>query len=145
MVKKTVKPRLTERKIFHSTRRSELLKTATNLVLRILKHDTFFLISEFVVLLFFEKFDAVIGILLGTVAMAVGIFSIALSYENYGIISLGKLRIPRMYFLRYAFYAGVFLISALISDERVWGILGTFIGMLNFKVVIFSFGWRWSR
>lgn len=137
--------RETPRRKAKDSRKVQLAKVALDLVLKILKYDVFFLIPEFIVFAFFEKTDAVFGLAIGTVAMTMGIFSIALSYENYGIISVGKLKIPRMYFLRYAFYAGVFLVSVLISDEKLWGILGTFLGMVNFKIVIFSFGWRWSR
>lgn len=130
---------------YKNNRRIELIKIALDLVSKILKYSVLFVASEFVVFAYFEKFDAIIGLLLGTLAMTIGIVSIALSYENYGIISFGKLKIPRMYFLRYAFYAATFLISVLVSDEKLWGILGTFLGMLNFKIVIFSFGWRWGQ
>jgi len=83
------------------------------------------------------------GLLIGTVGMMLGMVFIGKSYEDYGIILLGKRKIPKLYFLRYLLYASLFLLSAIIATEPAWAILGVFLGMMNFKIVIFLFAWRW--
>lgn len=118
---------------------------ALGLLGRILLYDLFFLLPEVVVFLYFELWDALVGLALGTVAISLGFLGIAKSYERYATISLGKAKIPKQYFVRYIFYASVFLLSSLISQDRVFGIVGTFVGMINFKLVLFAFSWRWNE
>jgi len=103
-----------------------------------------FAVAEFALFALLSLWDGVIGLAIGTVGMFLGITFIDKSYENYGIISLGKRRVPKLYFLRYLLYASLFLLSAIVTSESASGIVGTFLGMINFKVVIFLFAWRWQ-
>lgn len=103
-----------------------------------------FAVGEFVLFTLLNLWDGVIGLLIGTLGMLLGITFIDKSYKNYGIISFGKRRIPKLYVLRYLLYASLFLLSAIVTTEPALGIIGTFLGMINFKVVIFLFAWRWQ-
>ncbi|HOQ39467.1 MAG TPA: hypothetical protein PKI14_08870 [Fervidobacterium sp.] len=102
-----------------------------------------FALGEFVFFAFVSLWNSVMGLLIGTVGMMLGMVFIGKSYEDYGIILLGKRKIPKLYFLRYLLYASLFLLSAIIATEPAWAILGVFLGMMNFKIVIFLFAWRW--
>lgn len=124
--------------------RNEYIDVAVKFLTRALLGDLFLVVPEVLILTFLGLWDAILGLALGTVAFSVGIIAIAKSYENYSTVKLGKLAIPRMYFLRYAFYASIFLLSTLLSREKVLGIVGTFVGMVNFKIVFFLFAWRWD-
>ncbi|MFN3691254.1 MAG: hypothetical protein ACK4R7_00030 [Fervidobacterium sp.] len=113
------------------------------LILSTLKYSLFLSLVESVVFLIFGLKSAIFGLFLGTTSMVFGLVSIAKGYKNYGIINFGSFSIPKMYMIRYFFYASTFLLAAILSSDPLWGIIGTFIGMINFKIVIFLFSWRW--
>ncbi|MGC8954566.1 MAG: hypothetical protein ACP5JS_00560 [Fervidobacterium sp.] len=114
-----------------------------NILKKIINRLIPLLLVEVSVLLLFRTFDAIIGVSLGTIGAILGLIFIARSYEDYGIISIGTIRIPKVYGIRYFFYASLFLLSAILSKEPMWGIIGTFIGMINLKFVVYLFSWRW--
>lgn len=113
------------------------------LILSILKYSILLSLVETVVFLIFGLKSAIFGLFLGTISMVFGLMSIARSYKSYGIINFGSFSIPKMYMIRYFFYATIFLLAAFLSSNPLWGIIGTFLGMINFKIVIFLFSWRW--
>lgn len=104
-----------------------------------------FAVGEFVLFALLSLWDGAIGLLIGASGMFLAITFIDKSYKNYGIISFGKRRIPKLYVLRYLLYASLFLLSAIVTAEPALGIIGTFLGMINFKIVIFLFAWRWQQ
>lgn len=108
------------------------------------KYAILFAIGEVALFALLNLWDGIIGVLIGTVGMLLGITLIGKSYKNYGIISVGKRRVPKLYFLRYLLYASLFLLAAIVTTEPTLGIIGVFVGMMNFKVVIFLFAWRWQ-
>lgn len=120
-----------------------LRKALKGVLKNIIKYSIPFTIVESILFIIFGLWSAIIGLYLGTIGSLVGLLFIAKSYENYDIINLGSFKIPKMYGLRYIFYASLFLLSALIAKEPLWGIIGTFIGMINLKMVIYLFSWRW--
>lgn len=137
----------TQRELFGEIRTlnfDEALKNSIRkLIISSIKYATFLALVEAVIFGIFGLKSAILGLCLGTASMFFGLLSIARSYKSYGIINAGNFSIPKMYPLRYLFYASIFLLSAFISSEPVWGIIGTFVGMINFKIVIFLFSWRW--
>ncbi|HOP82060.1 MAG TPA: hypothetical protein PL174_02475 [Fervidobacterium sp.] len=137
----------TKRKIISISNYPIGVKPSDTMSLAIRKLSTYallFAVGEFALFALLGLWDGVIGLAIGTVGMFLGITFIDKSYENYGIISLGKRRVPKLYFLRYLLYASLFLLSAIVTTEPALGIVGTFLGMINFKVVIFLFAWRWQ-
>ncbi len=48
----------------------------------------------------------------------------------------------KKYYSRYFFYASAFLLSVILFKEPTLAILGTFLGMMNYKITLFL-GWRW--
>ncbi|ABS60197.1 hypothetical protein Fnod_0332 [Fervidobacterium nodosum Rt17-B1] len=120
-----------------------LRKTLKGILKNIIKYSIPFIIVELTLFIIFGLWSAIIGLFFGTIGSLLGLLFIAKSYENYDIITLGSFKIPKMYGLRYIFYASLFLLSTLITKEPMWGIIGTFIGMINLKMVIYLFSWRW--
>lgn len=121
----------------------ELEQNIREILIKIFKYSLFIIFSELVLLTIFKLWDTVIGLFLGFIAAFLGLLLLVKSYKSYDIISVGIFKMPKMYSLRYIFYAVVFLLSAILSKDPFWGIVGTFIGMMNLKIVIFFFSWRW--
>lgn len=120
-----------------------LRKALKEILKNITKYSIPLIIVELTLFIIFGLWSAIIGLFIGIIGSLFGFLLIAKSYENYDIITLGSFKIPKMYGLRYIFYASLFLLSTIITKEPMWGIIGTFIGMINLKVVIYLFSWRW--
>ncbi|MFN6991452.1 MAG: hypothetical protein ACK4MM_01885, partial [Fervidobacterium sp.] len=81
------------------------------LILSILKYSIFLSLIESVVFLIIGLKSAIFGLFLGTTSMVLGLMSIARSYKSYDIINFGIFSIPKMYMIRYFFYASIFLLA----------------------------------
>lgn len=135
-----------EERVFLTTKiefNKELEESFKRIFVKTFKYSLFIVGVESILFAILKLWSGLIGLFLGTVAIFLGLLLLVKSYKRYDIISIGVFRIPKMYGLRYLFYAAVFLFSALLSKEPLWGIIGTFIGMMNLKIVIFLFSWRW--
>lgn len=135
-----------EERIFLTTKiefNEELEKSMKEIFIKTAKYSLPIISAEVVLFILFKLWSALAGLFLGTFAVFLGLLLLVKSYKSYDIISVGVFKIPKMYGLRYLFYASIFLLSALLTKEPLWGIIGTFIGMINLKIVIFFFSWRW--
>lgn len=135
-----------EERVFLTTKiefSKELEKSIKEIFIKTLKYSLPVIGIESILFIVFKLWSGLIGLFLGTVAVFLGLLLLVKSYKSYDIISVGVFKIPKMYGLRYLFYASIFLLSALLTKEPLWGIIGTFIGMMNLKIVIFLFSWRW--
>ncbi len=79
----------------------------------------------------------ILSVYIGYLFMGLG-----LHFMIQDTLKLKKVNALRRYYSRYFFYASGFLLSVIIFKERTLAILGTFLGMLNYKITLFL-GWRW--
>ncbi|MEN3043118.1 MAG: hypothetical protein ABDH59_07490 [Fervidobacterium sp.] len=121
----------------------ELKEEIVKLFFKMLRYFLPILGVEFLIFLVLKLWSALLGLFMGSIAAFLGLVLLVKSYKSYGIIALGTFKVPKTYGLRYLFYASIFLLVAILSTDPVWGIIGTFIGMINLKIVIFLFSWRW--
>ncbi len=107
----------------------------------------------FVTILFFSLILCIIESVIGII-FRLNIAFVFSIYIGYLFMSLGLFfmvrdilkrtnnKSLRKYYSRYFFYASAFLLSVILFKEQTLAILGTFLGMMNYKITLFL-GWRW--
>ena len=108
------------------------------LIRKVLVTITVLMGVEFFVFLFVGLYDVSWGVLIGGSGSIVNLLSLWYDIERYKKVGLYK----RGYLKRYVFNAVLFLLGSIFGVE---GILGTFLGLLNFKVAAYIIGFMEGR
>jgi hypothetical protein len=112
------------------------------LVKRLIVYSSFISLIEFCLGIVFGYVSFASGVLIGLLGVIIGMISI-ITYRDK-LVAVGRVHLRTGYMLRYILYASLFLLAAITLKDPVQALLGVFVGMINLKIVIFLFAWRWK-